>query len=767
MENFKRDFELILKSDFGREVGEASVKELYNAVSKAVMLDIYDDWRKSRESGERRCGYMSAEFLIGRMIYSNLLNLGVTDEVRKTLEEKGINIDIFEEVDDAALGNGGLGRLAACYLDSGATEGLNLDGYGLRYRYGLFKQSFKDGFQSEEGDCWLNWGDPWSIRKESETVKVSFADETVLAVPYDMPVIGYRNRKVNTLRLWQSEPEKPFDFGLFNDMQTDRLSVETYKAMNITNVLYPNDGKYEGKMLRLRQQYFLASATLQDILSKFKRTGRPLETLDEFICLQLNDTHPVVAIPELLRLLENEGLDFEKAFSVCRKVFNFTNHTIMSEALEKWEERAFRDLLPSVWEEIVKLQVRIENEGLDRNKYFILRDGMIHMANLAIYVSSKVNGVAKIHTEILKENTFRDWYSLFPEKFVNITNGVTPRRWLMLNNPRLCGAVSERIGEGWKKDLRELSKLSGFASDPDFISVFREIRKENKERLAADIERSEEVFIPSDFIFDVQVKRLHEYKRQLLNAFSILYIYYELKEGRLPEFKPTAFIFGAKAAPGYYNAKAVIKFINEIAKLVNGDSDTNDRLKVVFVQNYNVSYAEKIVCAADVSEQISMAGMEASGTGNMKLMMNGTVTLGTMDGANVEICEEAGKENNYIFGASVEEVSRVKQCYNPRALYDNNPKLKRVVDTLVNGTFNDNGSGMLSNLYNSLVTYNNPDCYLVLYDFESYVEEKLKLNREYGSDAFWTKSIMNMAGSGKFSSDRSVREYSELIWNLD
>lgn len=766
MKSFTDDLERILKSDFGCDISEASTKELYNAVSKAVMLDIYNDWKKDKQKSEKRCGYMSAEFLIGRMIYANLLNLGITDEVKTALEEKGLNIDMFEEVDDAALGNGGLGRLAACYLESGATEGINLDGYGLRYRYGLFKQTFKDGFQNEEGDCWLNWGDPWSIRKEKEAVEVEFADEKVLAVPYDMPVIGYRNRKINTLRLWQSEAVKPFDFGLFNDMQTDKLSIDMYKALKITDVLYPNDGTYEGKMLRLRQQYFLASATLQDILRKYKNTGKPLEELDSFICLQLNDTHPVISIPELLRLLQNEGLDFERALSVCHKVFNFTNHTIMCEALEKWEERSIRELLPQIWEQIVKLQVKIEQENLDRNKYFIIRDGVIHMANLAIYVASKINGVAQIHTDILKTETFKDWYELFPEKFVNVTNGVTPRRWIMLNNPRLCDEITKRIGEGWKSDLYELAKMTDFSEDCEFINTFKEIKKENKIRLAAEIKKTEGVDIPADFIFDIQVKRLHEYKRQLLNALSILYIYYELKEHNLPDFKPTAFIFGAKAAPGYYNAKAIIKFINEIANLVNNDNETNDRLRVVFVQNYNVSYAEKIVCAADVSEQISMAGMEASGTGNMKFMMNGTVTLGTMDGANVEICEEAGKENNYIFGASVDEVSRVKQCYNPRALYDNNPKLKRVIDTLVNGTFNDNGSGMLGNIYNSLVTYHNPDVYLVLYDFDSYVTEKLKLNKEYGSDNFYSKCIVNMAKSGKFSSDRSVRDYVDNIWHI-
>ena len=766
MENLEKDFDFVLRSYFGCDSDTADTKEIYNAVSKAVMLDIYKDWKADRESEGKRCGYMSAEFLVGRMIYANLLNLGLSDEVRELLEKRGLNINMFEEVDDAALGNGGLGRLAACYLESGATEGINLDGYGLRYRYGLFKQTFKDGFQSEEGDCWLKWGDPWSIRKEREAVEVTFSDETVLAIPYDMPVIGYKNRKINTLRLWQSEAVKPFDFGLFNDMQTDKLSIEAYKALKITDVLYPNDGTYEGKMLRLRQQYFLASATLQDILRRYKKTGKPLEELDSFICLQLNDTHPVIAIPELLRLLQNEGMDFDSALALCNKIFNFTNHTIMSEALEKWDERSVHDLLPQIWEQIVKLQVKIEQDNLDRNRYFIIRDGVIHMANLAIYVAAKVNGVAKIHTEILKTNTFRDWYELFPDKFENVTNGVTPRRWLMLNNPRLCEEITKRIGGGWKKDLTKLSEMKKYAHDPEFISVFKEIRGENKRRLAAEIKKTEGVEIPENFIFDIQVKRLHEYKRQLLNAFSILYIYYELKDRNLPDFKPTAFIFGAKAAPGYYNAKAIIKFINEIAKKVNADEETNDRLRVVFVQNYNVSYAEKIVCAADVSEQISMAGMEASGTGNMKFMMNGTVTLGTLDGANVEICEEAGKENNYIFGASVEEVARVKQCYNPKALYDNNQKIKRVVDSLVNGTFNDNNSGMLSNIYNSLVTYNNPDVYLVLYDFESYVNEKLKLNSEFGSDEFYSKSIENMAHSGKFSSDRSVRDYVNNIWHI-
>lgn len=766
MEDFVRDFQYVLHADYACDVKSATKKELYNAISKAVMAAIQSTWQKNRESTEKRCGYFSAEFLMGRAIFSNLLNLDILDQVRDALQEQGIDLNEFEEVEDAALGNGGLGRLAACYLESAATDEIHLDGYGIRYRYGLFKQTFSEGFQHEEGDEWLKWGDPWSVRVEKDTVKVHFADQTVLAVPYDMPIIGYNNNVINTLRLWQAEPVQEFNFHAFNEMHGEETACENFKATKITDVLYPNDNTLVGKMLRLRQQYFLVSASLQDILAKYKALERPLSQLDSYIVLQLNDTHPVIAIPELIRLLRREGMSFDEALDVCRRVFNFTNHTIMAEALEKWEVMAFREVLPEVYEQIEMLEWRLEAEGVDQNRYYIVKDGRIHMANLAIYVAHRVNGVAEIHTNILKNDTFRDWYERYPDKFVNITNGITPRRWFVLNNPMMANIISDRIGTGWKKDLGQISKLKEYVGDAEFKAAFNYIKHENKVKLAKYIEEHEGIHLDPSFIFDVQTKRLHEYKRQLLNALSILYIYFGLKDGSIQNFKPTAFIFGAKAAPGYYMAKAIIKFINEIANLVNNDPQMQDKMKVVFVQNYNVSYAEKIMCAADISEQISMAGMEASGTGNMKFMLNGTVTLGTMDGANVEICEEAGRENNYIFGATVEEVAAVKQHYRPWDIVNGNYKLRRVLDTLVNGTFQDQGTGVLRAIYNSLLEGYNPDHYLVIYDFQSYVDTKLRLNSEYGTDAFTEKCLMNMASAGKFSSDRSVREYAEKIWEL-
>ncbi len=755
--------EHILQADFATTIQNATKRELYNALSKAVMQSTFASWEKEKNSEKKRGAYFSAEFLMGRSIYANLLNLGLLEEAEDALQEIGKDLGVFEEVEDAALGNGGLGRLAACYLECSASMNIPLDGYGIRYRYGLFRQTFENGFQHEEGDDWLKWGDPWSVRVERDAVVVEFADQKVLAVPYDMPVFGYQNGVVNTLRLWQSEPVQAFDFNLFNDMKGEHTAVENFNATKITDVLYPNDNTMVGKILRLRQQYFMVSASLQDIVHKELAQGKDLRKLDESYVFQLNDTHPVIAIPELLRILQKEGLSFDEAFDVCTRVFNFTNHTIMAEALEKWDALALMDLLPQVYEQIMNCQQRLMREGVDGNRFFIVRDNVIHMANLAIYVSAHVNGVAEIHTGILKAETFHDWYERYPNKFVNITNGITPRRWLLLNNPRLAKVIDKKIGTAWHTNLKELTKLAPFIDEitPDF----KAIKRENKEKLAAYIKEREGVELSPDFIFDVQVKRLHEYKRQTLNALSILYFYYAIKDGVITDFPPTAFIFGAKAAPGYYNAKAIIKFINEIANLVNNDEQVNKFMKVVFVQNYNVSYAEKIVCAADISEQISMAGMEASGTGNMKFMLNGTVTLGTLDGANVEICEEAGRENNYIFGATVDEVKGIKQYYCPREILEGNYLLKRAVESLVNGTFHDD-SGMLSSLYNSLVNGYEPDRYLVLFDFADYVRVKEELLRDYGSKEFDKKSLENLAHAGKFSADRSVSDYRDLIWKI-
>ena len=761
--NFLADVERVLHAEYACDIKSAGKYELYNAVSRAVMEEVFEDWNREKTSERRRCGYFSAEFLMGRAIYSNLLNLGILDGVNAALSSVGEDLKQFEEVEDAALGNGGLGRLAACYLESAASKNIALDGYGIRYRYGLFRQTFVDGYQHEEGDDWLRWGDPWSVRIERDAVLVKFADQTVKAVPYDMPIFGYKNGVVNTLRLWQSEPVQAFDFASFNEMKGEVKATENFNATKITDVLYPNDNTMVGKILRLRQQYFMVSASLQDIVRKFKATGKSLKELPEKWCFQLNDTHPVIAIPELLRILQTEGLTFDEAFEVCAACFNFTNHTIMAEALEKWDALALSDLLPGVYEQILNCQRKLEADGLDPNVFYIVRDNVIHMANLAIFVSSHVNGVAEIHTNILKTQTFRNWYERFPEKFVNITNGITPRRWLLLNNPGLARVIDGKIGTGWHTELSELKKLTPYLSE--ILSDFKRIKHENKEKLAAYIRTHEGVEVSPDFIFDVQVKRLHEYKRQMLNALSVLYFYFGIKDGSITDFPPTAFLFGAKAAPGYYMAKAIIKFINEIANLVNNDPDVHDKMKVVFMQNYNVSYAEKIVCAADISEQISMAGMEASATGNMKFMLNGTVTLGTMDGANVEICEEAGRENNYIFGATVEEVAAVKKFYCPREQVEGDPRLKRALETLIDGTFPDE-AGMLKKLYESMVGGYEPDRYLVLYDFAEYVRVKEQLLRDYGSDEYFMKCLVNLANVGKFSADRSVTDYAKLIWHL-
>ncbi len=761
---FLQEFHYLLEVE-GTDEARADVRQRYHALSKAMLADLHVDWEKCKRAYLKRCAYFSAEFLIGRTIFSNLLNLGFLDKIRETFAMRGFDIADMEEVEDAALGNGGLGRLAACFLESAATKKIPMDGYGLRYKYGLFKQRFENGFQKESADDWTVWGDPWSVRRENERVRVDFADFSVYAVPYDTPVIGYKNDWVNTLRLFQSEPITPFDFEAFDNMEGEKIAVTRFQASQITAVLYPNDNTDEGKILRLRQQYFLVSAGLQSILKEHRASGKSITALGEHYALQLNDTHPTLAIPELIRLLEKEGMPFEKAFGVCKKVFCFTNHTIMGEALEKWRGGMIASILPDIWDILQKIQTHAEKEGLDEEKNYIIKDEVVHMANLAVYTARKVNGVAKLHTDILKKETFCDWYALYPQKFVNITNGITPRRWFLLNNPQMAAEITARIGNGWETDLPQIAKIKGYISDPYFRKRFVEIKQENKRRLAAYIAKKEGVILPEQFLFDVQVKRLHEYKRQLLNALSALVIYQKLKRGELPDFQPMAFIFGAKAAPGYFTAKAIIKFINDIAKMVNADVAVADKLRVVFVQNYNVSYAEKIVCAADISEQISMAGMEASGTGNMKFMLNGTVTLGTMDGANVEICEEAGRENNYIFGATVEEVAAVKKAYSPQKVLEKNPDLKRAVEMLVDGTFADD-SGILKAVYDSLLKGGDADRYLVLYDFDEYLQAKLRLNSEYGSEAFITKCLENMASAGKFSADRSVEEYAREIWEL-
>ena len=769
----------ILKDDYQIELHEANTQQLHNALSSAVMAGIAEDWRLSRRAHEqlRRAYYFSAEYLMGRMVFNNLYCLGILDDVRAKLRERGADIDAMQDIEDAALGNGGLGRLAACYLDSAATHDIPLDGYGLRYKFGLFKQSFVDGYQIEKADDWQRGGDPWSRRREDCMVEVSFADGKVLAIPYDMPIIGYGTRHISTLRLWQSEPVEEFDFSLFNDQEYALAVREKNAVEDITRVLYPNDSTYAGKRLRLKQQYFLASASLQDILGRYKRVrGTDFSAFAAHCVIQLNDTHPAVAIPELIRLLMKEGMDFDSAFLVAKKTFSYTNHTIMSEALERWEVELFNSVVPELCDIIVRINERLMGElrtmGADDGRIArmsIVMDNSIHMARLAVYASTYVNGVARIHTDILKNDVFADWYAVFPDKFQNKTNGITQRRFLGLCNPELAGLIKEKIGPGFMTDLNELGRLREHIDD-DTVRRFMEIKHQKKAQLAQVINEREGVQLDPSFIFDVQVKRMHEYKRQLLNALSIMDIYYSIKDGSLTDFHPTAFIFGAKAAPGYIRAKSVIKYINEMANLINNDPDVKDKLKVVFITNYNVSYAEHIVPAADISEQISPAGTEASGTGNMKFMLNGTVTLGTYDGANIEIVEQAGADNNYIFGATVEDIARVRDSYDPKEIYDRDARVKRALDTLVNGTLSDNGSGIFKELYGSILygaQWHAPDHYFLLLDMLPYIDAKLRANRDYRDGmAFARKCLLNTAAAGKFSSDRAIKQYAEELWHI-
>ncbi len=777
---FKQNVEEALKLDCGKSVKTASTIELYNAVSKAAMSAVGRDFgEKAKNAQGKKACYLSAEFLIGRMVYNNLLNLGLFNQFTELMTENGIDIRVFEEIEDAALGNGGLGRLAACFLDSGATNGITLNGYGIRYKYGLFKQYFEDGFQKETADDWTKMGDPWSERHEEDAVVVDFKGQSVRAIPYDSPVIGYGAKKINLLRLWQAEPMENFHFDLFNDQKYDKAAKNRVEADAICAVLYPNDTTDAGKKLRLKQQYFFSSATLQDLIRTYKKKyGSDFSRFSAEYAIQLNDTHPTVAIPEFIRLMmEEEGMSFARALKLAKETFAYTNHTIMAEALEKWGVSLFKAVIPNVYKYVVMLQKALVKEltalkvaEKDQKQYFIIDGELIHMARMAIFASHSTNGVAQIHTEILKNDALKEWYALYPERFNNKTNGITQRRWLALANMELSGFITDKIGNAWITDLDNLKKLEKFKDDKAVIKQFGDIKKIKKRQLADFILEREGVKIDPDFIFDIQVKRLHEYKRQLLNAFSILDIYFGLKDGRIKEFNPTVFIFGAKAAPGYFRAKGIIKYINEIAKMIDADPAVNDKLKVVFVQNYNVSYAEKLAPAADVSEQISTAGTEASGTGNMKFMLNGAVTLGTYDGANVEIVAEAGEENNYIFGARVEDIARIGKTYNPKKLYKGEPRIKKVVDTLVDGTFDDGGTGMFKELYTSLLegaSWHKPDHYYLLEDLLPYVEAKLAVNADYSDTfGFRRKCFINTANAGKFSSDRTIRDYAEEVWHI-
>ena len=757
-----------LKYTYDVTLQEATPQELHEALGEAVMMAISDNWSSSKKARlqQRKAYYFSAEYLIGRLVYSNLYNLGILDEMKQLFAAQGVDLAVLEDIEDAALGNGGLGRLAACFLDSAASCDLPLSGYGLRYKFGLFKQSFDEqGSQKENADDWSKYGDPWSYRRYNHTVKVKFPDHTVLAVPYDVPIIGYGTHNINTLRLWQCEAEEELDFNAFNDQDYLRALDQKNKAEDITRVLYPNDSTWEGKRLRIKQQYVLSSASLQDMLRTFKTAhGNDLSRFADYYAVQLNDTHPAMSIPELIRLLMEEGMDFEQSFSIAQRTFSYTNHTVMSEALEKWP----LDLLGSVVPEIVDIIRRIDEKlKWEHPGLYIIKDNTAHMANLSVYVSTYVNGVAEIHSQILKDDLFHDWYQVFPDRFQNKTNGVTPRRWMGLCNPELTQMLKYRIGGDFLKDLDKLADLKPMIDD-DMVRQFNAIKRQKKEQLCKVIAEKEDVQLNPDFIFDVQVKRLHEYKRQLMNALSIVDIYFRLKNGELPDFHPTVYIFGAKSAPGYARAKAIIRYINRIAKMINNDPAVSDKLKVVFVQNYNCSYAEHIIPAADVSEQISPAGTEASGTGNMKLMLNGAVTLGTLDGANVEIAQEAGMENEYIFGHTVEQINAAKDSYYARGIYDTDSHLHRAIDTLVDGTVPTDDAQ--KELYHALLdgaSWHKADNYFVLLDYASYMDAKLRVNHDYADRlAFGRKCLENIASGSKFSSDRTIRQYADEIWHI-
>ena len=773
----KKDFtELLADMDIG---GTPTAPQLHDALSRAIMKQAVPMMKKSAPKG-RSASYLSAEFLVGRAIYNKILCLGLHDEAEELLNSAGASLCDLEEIEDAALGNGGLGRLAACFLDSAASMRLPLTGYGIRYKYGLFRQTIENGFQREYADDWTKFGDPWSRRAESDAVTVHFSTGDVIAIPYDMPIFGYKNDFAGTLRLWQAEPVNEFDFDAFNRQDYSEACRGQIEAENISRTLYPNDDTRQGKLLRLKQQYFFCAASIADLVRKHMRAGRNIESFAEYNSIQLNDTHPTVSIPELIRVLTTSfEMPFEKALDIAKRTFNYTNHTIMAEALEKWGTDLMEELLPEIYAIILRINEEfiadMYRRGMPREKIDLMKPvsgGVVHMAKMAIYCTGVTNGVARIHTEILKHDALPEWYELYPERFQNKTNGITPRRWIALCNPALSAQITELLGnENWITDLSQLKKLEKYADDKVQLERFAAIKAENKRALADYIAEHEGVSVNPDSVFDIQIKRLHEYKRQLLNAFSILCIYYGIKDGSITNFTPTTFIFGAKSAPGYARAKAIIKYINEIAKLVNNDPEIFGAIKVVFVQNYNVSYAEKLVIAADVSEQISTAGTEASGTGNMKFMLNGTVTLGTYDGANVEIAEEAGIDNNYIFGARVEELAEIMPNYDPRRIYAENKKIARVLNTLIDGTFSDGGNGSFRELYYSLLdgaSWHKPDHYYLLGDLESYVEAKLKANAEYreNREEFMKKCWINMSCAGKFSSDRTIADYAREIWKI-
>lgn len=769
----------------GTSPAAATDRKFWFGLSAAIMERIADNWEATTAAynGTRQQHYFSAEFLMGRALLNNLTNLEMVSEAEEAVRANGHELsDVLDAENDAALGNGGLGRLAACFLDSCATQDLPVTGYGILYRYGLFKQSFIDGFQTEEPDAWKEDGYPFVVRRENQTRIVRFDDMVVRAVPYDMPITGYGTDNVGTLRLWKAEPMAEFDYDAFNSQRFTDAIVEREAVMDLCRVLYPNDTTYAGKVLRVRQQYFFVSASLQAMVDNYvKHHGPDLTDFAKYNCIQLNDTHPVLAIPELMRLLMDEhNLGWEAAWKIVQETFAYTNHTVLAEALEQWNCSIFQQLFGRIWEIVVEIDRRFREElrGLGFDETHIhhmspVQDGTVHMAWIACYASYSINGVAALHTEIIKADTLRNWHEIWPQKFNNKTNGVTPRRWLKMCNPRLSELLTRLAGsDAWVTNLDELQKLRHFGEDEAVMRELLDIKEANKADFAEWILDRQGIEVDPHSIYDVQIKRLHEYKRQLMNALYILDLYFRIKEDGLQDVPPRTFIFGAKAAPGYVRAKAIIKLINEIAELINGDPDVNDTIRVVFVENYNVSPAEHIIPAADVSEQISTAGKEASGTSNMKFMMNGALTLGTLDGANVEILESVGDDNAYIFGAKVEELPELRAHYNPYALYETVPGLKRALDALVDGRLDDNHSGMFHDLRSSLLDgggWETPDLYYVLGDFDAYRTTKDKMAADYFADRLhWARMCwVNICESGRFSSDRTIADYARDVWKLD
>ena len=804
---FKRDVRNNVKTLFRKEVEEATPQQLFQAVSYAVKEAIIDDWLATQKQYEKddpkTVYYMSMEFLLGRALGNNLINMTAYKEVKEALEEMGIDLNVIEDQEpDPALGNGGLGRLAACFLDSLATLGYASYGCGIRYRYGMFKQKIRDGYQVEAPDNWLKDGNPFELRRPEyakevrfggnirveydETGKTHFVQEnyeSVMAIPYDYPIVGYGNHIVNTLRIWDAEAIVDFQLDSFDRGDYHKAVEQENLAKNIVEVLYPNDNHIAGKELRLKQQYFFVSASIQAAITKFKKKHGDISKLPEKVTFQMNDTHPTVAVAELMRiLLDEENLGWNEAWDITTKCCAYTNHTIMAEALEKWPINLFSRLLPRIYQIIQEIdrrfveQVRAQYPGNEEKvkKMAILMDGQVKMAHLAIVAGYSVNGVAKLHTEILKNQELKDFYQMMPEKFNNKTNGITQRRFLMHANPLLADWVTEKLGtKEWITDLSKMSGLKEWLDDEEALKEFMTIKFKNKERLAAYIKEHNGVEVDPRSIFDVQVKRLHEYKRQLLNILHVMYLYNQIKEHPEMSFYPRTFIFGAKASAGYIRAKEIIKLINSVADVINNDRSINGKLKVVFIEDYRVSNAELIFAAADISEQISTASKEASGTGNMKFMMNGAPTLGTMDGANVEIVDEVGIDNAFIFGLSADEVINYEQNggYNPYDIYNNDPDIRRVVDQLVDGTYANGDKEMYRDLYNSLLNNQGgarADMYFILKDFRSYADAQARAMEAYKDTDKWAKmALKNTACCGKFSADRTIQEYVDDIWHLD